>query len=422
MAYTSYKTRKALGRRYSVDPALLLEIERLQREYAAAPGREARALQAAQFDKSLSVNESQFDKSLAAKEAQFDKSLSVNESQFDKSLAAKEAQLDKSLAANESQFAQNLATTKSQFAQNLDYKTSTDAKDRAERADAAEQAQISGMVGTAGNLLSTAGTIRALQVANSGQPFFGSMGTKIGGLFSSGAATTSTAAGLGATSAASATGSAAGAAASGYGGIGGAGATAAAPTTSGIVGGTAAVAAKVVPYYAAAKLAGGAIMNNTEEGTILYKVGESLNRPLNATQYWVKEVVGDVPIVNTVLDVLNPLAPAERVISDAVGTVICTELYRQGIMPDDIFEADKAFGVAVEPETMAGYHLWGIPAANLMKRSKLFTWAIKPFGMAWANHMAGNENILGAVLMKIGIPVCNFLGRSISRKVEVTHA
>ena len=55
MAYVSFKTRKALGRRYGVDPALLLESERLQAEYSLAPGREARGMQASQFAQGLEL-------------------------------------------------------------------------------------------------------------------------------------------------------------------------------------------------------------------------------------------------------------------------------------------------------------------------------------------------------------------------------
>ena len=65
MAYTSFGTRKALGRRYGIDPAILLEMERLQQQYALAPGREARGMQASQFAQSLAQNESQFNQNLA---------------------------------------------------------------------------------------------------------------------------------------------------------------------------------------------------------------------------------------------------------------------------------------------------------------------------------------------------------------------
>lgn len=65
---TSWGTRKALGRRYGQDPALLMELERLEREYALAPGREARRLQAEQFAESIN----QQNLSRAQNQAQFD--------------------------------------------------------------------------------------------------------------------------------------------------------------------------------------------------------------------------------------------------------------------------------------------------------------------------------------------------------------
>lgn len=58
---TSWGQRKALGKRYAVDPALLLEQERLQNEYNLAPSREARALQADQFNRQLAFNAEQAD-------------------------------------------------------------------------------------------------------------------------------------------------------------------------------------------------------------------------------------------------------------------------------------------------------------------------------------------------------------------------
>ena len=55
----SFRQRKALGKRYGTDPAMLLEMERLNREYALAPGREARGMQAAQFAENLAFRKSE---------------------------------------------------------------------------------------------------------------------------------------------------------------------------------------------------------------------------------------------------------------------------------------------------------------------------------------------------------------------------
>jgi hypothetical protein len=74
MASTSWGTRKTLGRRYGTDPALIMEAERLEREYGLIPGREARKLQAAQFGMSLA----QQDKALAQNQSQYEDTQSGN--------------------------------------------------------------------------------------------------------------------------------------------------------------------------------------------------------------------------------------------------------------------------------------------------------------------------------------------------------
>ncbi len=59
MPYVSWGTRKALGRRYSVDPAIELERQRLEQEYALQPGREARGIQVSQFGQELGFRKSE---------------------------------------------------------------------------------------------------------------------------------------------------------------------------------------------------------------------------------------------------------------------------------------------------------------------------------------------------------------------------
>lgn len=54
---TSWGQRRALGRRYSQDPALAMELERLEKEYALIPSREARLLERER----LSQQQSQYD-------------------------------------------------------------------------------------------------------------------------------------------------------------------------------------------------------------------------------------------------------------------------------------------------------------------------------------------------------------------------
>jgi hypothetical protein len=106
-------------------------------------------------------------------------------------------------------------------------------------------------------------------------------------------------------------------------------------------------------------------------------------------------------------------------------TVICTELHRQGLMPDEIREADERFGrmiSATSPETMLGYHYWAIPIVKLMQKSRLFTKIVWAVARPWAYHMAyemgtlEKDNLLGKVLMKIGAFISRAIGKSISAK------
>ena len=93
-------------------------------------------------------------------------------------------------------------------------------------------------------------------------------------------------------------------------------------------------------------------------------------------------------------------------------TVICTELHRQGLISDDIYKADAAFGKSLDDDTIRGYHLWGKPVARAMRKSPLLTWLIKPIVLSWARAMAGRQNSLfWSVALKLGIPVCRFIGR-----------
>lgn len=97
-------------------------------------------------------------------------------------------------------------------------------------------------------------------------------------------------------------------------------------------------------------------------------------------------------------------------------SAICTELHRQGIMPSDVYLVDSEFGnklLVTQPDLVAGYHLFAIPLAKLMSKSKLLTKLLTPIGMAWANQMCGKINLLGFLLFVTGIPLCLLIGKII---------
>lgn len=116
------------------------------------------------------------------------------------------------------------------------------------------------------------------------------------------------------------------------------------------------------------------------------------------------------------------------------GKVICTELYSQGLMPENIYRADQGFGrglLVTDSDAMAGYHLWAPTVVCWMRKSRAVTSIVRAIVMPWARQMAyvmGDEpkgNALGAALMAVGLRVCRVLGRLSSargRKAAATGA
>lgn len=100
-------------------------------------------------------------------------------------------------------------------------------------------------------------------------------------------------------------------------------------------------------------------------------------------------------------------------------TVICTELHRQGLMSDEVFALDRAFGANMaraHPDVMAGYYRLAMPVVRIMRKSRLVTHAVNLLAAPWARHMAhlmgqGQPSIIGAAVMAVGVPLCRMAAR-----------
>ena len=108
---------------------------------------------------------------------------------------------------------------------------------------------------------------------------------------------------------------------------------------------------------------------------------------------------------------------------DDGGTVICTELHRQGKLCDEWFKVDKKVGqwfAKHDPDVMTGYHFWGKPLARLMKKSSFITYLVSLLALPWAKEMyiqQGNNEIgtfRGMFLYKLGLPICRIIGKAIN--------
>jgi hypothetical protein len=139
--------------------------------------------------------------------------------------------------------------------------------------------------------------------------------------------------------------------------------------------------------------------------------GKSTNSNMyDGTRYLQNLVMTDTPILSTDNTVLTGDVPVES--SGGGGTVICTELFRQGLLTKEVYAADDEFGRIMSTynnSALLGYRIWATPIARKMKTSCLLTAVVSKFAIPWANQMAHEMgakekgSVFGKILMIIGI-------------------
>jgi hypothetical protein len=100
-------------------------------------------------------------------------------------------------------------------------------------------------------------------------------------------------------------------------------------------------------------------------------------------------------------------------IADVFGTFVCTELYRQGHLTKEVFEADAQFGKQMDKVEYAWYKTWGIPLAVRMKKSKLISrivsFFMKPVSLYMAAEMGvGQGSLFGKMCFRVLQLVCRW--------------
>ena len=106
-------------------------------------------------------------------------------------------------------------------------------------------------------------------------------------------------------------------------------------------------------------------------------------------------------------------------LSGGKSTVICTELHRQGRMPDDVYALDRAYGAALadnDPAVLAGYLRLATPVVSLMQRSEVFSSVVSVLAKPWAVEMAHQMgrpkgSLIGKLIMAVGYPLCRMAAK-----------
>lgn len=100
------------------------------------------------------------------------------------------------------------------------------------------------------------------------------------------------------------------------------------------------------------------------------------------------------------------------------GRVICTELVRQGYMPQWLLYLDiKSCKKYIDEDTYNGYRYWADAVVRSMQKHIWVTKIVKPLALAWSYESAHlvapkiKGSYFGKFLRFIGIPLCRFIGR-----------
>ena len=108
--------------------------------------------------------------------------------------------------------------------------------------------------------------------------------------------------------------------------------------------------------------------------------------------------------------------------SSGGGTIICSELYRQGYLSEELWQADEKWGRMIarrDPDIIRGYRAWAAPVVRLMKRSPKATRIIARLTAPWARQMAHEAgylpkgNFAGWLTNMIGIPFSWTVGKGL---------
>lgn len=126
-------------------------------------------------------------------------------------------------------------------------------------------------------------------------------------------------------------------------------------------------------------------------------------------------------VISNILPVSDVISSVGNFLTSSLGSVVCSELVRQGKLPYALYLADIAYARKHMSETtLRGYRLWGTPLVRLMQRSKFVTEAARMVVIQRAHYTAARMGYstysrpraaIGAVINAVGIPVCYAIGK-----------
>ena len=96
-------------------------------------------------------------------------------------------------------------------------------------------------------------------------------------------------------------------------------------------------------------------------------------------------------------------------------SVICTHLAREQLIPLDLYSRGHSHFLSLSPYTVSGYRVWGVPVAAKLPKFPRLTVFFQQIVYSRYLHITGDKkNLVGAITVWVGQPVCNLIGRILS--------
>lgn len=100
-------------------------------------------------------------------------------------------------------------------------------------------------------------------------------------------------------------------------------------------------------------------------------------------------------------------------------SVICTELARQGKLPQALYLLGHSHFLSLHPQAVAGYRVWADKVVPLMKKSRALSNFLAPIAIARYRMIVLKEfSILGAATIYLGQPICFIIGGFLSKETQ----
>lgn len=125
-------------------------------------------------------------------------------------------------------------------------------------------------------------------------------------------------------------------------------------------------------------------------------------------------------------DIFSSVSDIGSSIGGALGSVICTAYYKQGLISQDTWIADNRFSRNVSVNTYFGYRWWASPIAEQLTKHLWLCYLCYPLFIPSIKEMAaikcvGKSSFIGKYSLKFFLSLSEFIGYVLSGK-ETNHA